>query len=58
VFVVEKQLVIHLQTRHENTDIGFMMVEGGGPDCGTRQEDRGQVRASQSEAKVWGEAYP
>ena len=29
VFVVEKLLVIHLQTRRQNTDIGFMMVGGG-----------------------------
>jgi len=29
VLVVEKQLVIHLQTRCQKTDIGFMMVGGG-----------------------------
>jgi len=29
VLVVVKQLVIDLQTRHQKTDIGFMMVEGG-----------------------------
>ena len=29
VLVVVKQLVIHLQTQRQKTDIGFMMVEGG-----------------------------
>jgi len=29
VLVVEKQLVIHLQTRCQNTDIG-LMIDGGG----------------------------
>jgi len=29
VFVVEKQFVIHLQTRHRNTDFGCMTAEVG-----------------------------
>jgi len=29
VLVVEKQLVIHLQTRRQKTDIGFMITGGG-----------------------------
>jgi len=51
VLVVKKQLVIHLQTRRQKMDIGFMMAGGGsipqthteesGPGASVLEKDRG-----------------
>jgi len=57
VLVVEMQLVIHLQTWRQETDIRFIM-DGGAPNSSPVQEYWDQERVCQGETKVLGKAHP
>jgi len=57
LLVVKTQLVIHLQTRHQKTDIGLRMARGV-PHSRLIQENWSKERTRQGETKVRWKAHP